>query len=339
MGMMLPFQGSSTRESADAIRNAAMQAAMDMGQVINLVSFDTDCNGTKAAEAVHQMSDMGVKVVFGEFCSSATVEAVEAAEEADILLVSPTSSLPALTGISDMFFRTASSDLEQGEILADMIKDAGLQNVAIAYTNDTYGEGIAQAVYSNLEGSVENLTMHVVSEGGDVDPAPDAETIKRLDGMVLLGNGVDNLVDLLNNINRNGFNGTVMGGDTLATTYFIGRTGVASEGMIVTAPVYGTDEFVDGYTDTWGTEPITYSSQGYDAMKAIITTWRLTDRTTPTERTSGPLMAKNMLKVAFEGAQGEMAFGKDGNPLEAHYDIYRVESGGFVIYEQINMKD
>lgn len=328
IGMMLPFSDPSYRDTSDALRNAAYQASMDMNQLIKLVSFDSRCDASEATTSVHAMADMGVKVIFGAFCSTASIAAADAAEERGILMVSPTSSSPLLTNISKLFFRTASSDSKQSMILAEQIMNKSIQNLVIAYTNDTYGVGIATALMETLEDSVENITMMEVPV--PFNPAAAVPPEMMPEGVVLLGNGVDALADMLIFLTYDGFNGSTFGADTVATPYFISRTGSSSEGMIVTSPHYGTETFAEGYEETWGNEAITYSAQGYDAMKAIILAWRASDRAyNYGQRTDGASMARKMLKISFEGAQGEMAFGKDGDPLEAHYNVWEVVDGTF----------
>merc|ERR1712226_1165451 len=130
--------------------------------------------------------------------------------------------------------------------------------------------------------------------------------------MVLLGNGVDALADLLNFVTYDGYDGSTFGADTIATSYFLARTGSASEGLICTAPYYGTEEWVQSFEEAWATAPGSYAAQGYDAMMAIIHAWRMTDKAyNYGMRTDGPSMARKMMKVNFEGASGDISFNKE----------------------------
>ena len=63
-------------------------------------------------------------------------------------MVSPSATSPALTTIEDngYFFRTAPSDARQGEVLADIVKEKGIDEVAVTYTNNDYGKGLADSL-------------------------------------------------------------------------------------------------------------------------------------------------------------------------------------------------
>ena len=72
---------------------------------------------------------------------------------AGVVMVSPSATSPALTTIEDngFFFRTAPSDARQGEILAALVKEKGITEVAVTYTNNDYGKGLADAFATAFE--------------------------------------------------------------------------------------------------------------------------------------------------------------------------------------------
>ncbi len=88
----------------------------------------------------------------GADCSGVTMAVTNnVAVPNGIQIVSPSATSPALTTIEDngLFFHTAPSDARQGEVIADILADEGVGNVAVTYTNNDYGKGIIQvSVYT-----------------------------------------------------------------------------------------------------------------------------------------------------------------------------------------------
>ena len=72
-----------------------------------------------------------------------------------VVMVSPSATSPALSTIEDdgYFFRTAPSDARQGEIMAAIVNEKGIDTVAVTYTNNDYGKGLADAFAAAFESS------------------------------------------------------------------------------------------------------------------------------------------------------------------------------------------
>ncbi|MCU7065237.1 ABC transporter substrate-binding protein, partial [Serratia ureilytica] len=80
--------------------------------------------------------------------SGETIASLENVAKANgIVMISPSATSPALTDIEDdgLFFRTAPSDARQGEVMAQIIADRGIETVAVTYTNNDYGKGLADS--------------------------------------------------------------------------------------------------------------------------------------------------------------------------------------------------
>jgi branched-chain amino acid transport system substrate-binding protein len=82
-----------------------------------------------------------------------------------VAMISPSATSPGLSSIDDngVFFRTAPSDARQGVVLAEIVKARGINNVAVTYTNNDYGKGLADAfssAYQAIGGSVAAKTAH-----------------------------------------------------------------------------------------------------------------------------------------------------------------------------------
>jgi branched-chain amino acid transport system substrate-binding protein len=100
------------------------------------------------------------QAVIGAVCSGITAELIPIAQQRKVVLVSPSSTSPALTplGASGYFFRTCAQDLEQGKLLAQKAKDPNLfttkappRTAAVIHDRSAYGEGLRDAFKAEFE--------------------------------------------------------------------------------------------------------------------------------------------------------------------------------------------
>jgi branched-chain amino acid transport system substrate-binding protein len=125
------------------------------------VTFATDVVdyagvATQADTQLKSLAASGVSVVVGPLRSSA-VEAIYADATTDhVVVISPSSTSPALSGVSPYLFRTAPPDQFQGGALAGELYGQGVRGLIITYIDDTYGSGLynyTSADFSKLGGS------------------------------------------------------------------------------------------------------------------------------------------------------------------------------------------
>ena len=105
----------------------------------------------------------------GADCSGVTgAIATNVAVPNGVVMISPSATSPGLTTLDDkgLFFRTAPSDARGGQILADITKDTKVSNksigsVAVTYTNNDYGKGLADVYAAALK--AHGITVTVVA--------------------------------------------------------------------------------------------------------------------------------------------------------------------------------
>ncbi|PJN96707.1 branched-chain amino acid ABC transporter substrate-binding protein, partial [Amaricoccus sp. HAR-UPW-R2A-40] len=92
-------------------------------------------------------SDKVVAIVGADCSGVTTAVATNVAVPNGIVIISPSATSPALSTLDDkgFFFRTAPSDARQGEVLAEVLKDRGVTEVAVTYTNNDYGKGLSES--------------------------------------------------------------------------------------------------------------------------------------------------------------------------------------------------
>jgi len=128
------------------------------GRELVVVYEDGKCAGKDATNAAQKLINVdGVKVIIGGLCSGESLAAVPVAEAGKVFLVSPGSSSPDLTDISDYFVRTYPSDATQGSVLAEAAFERGWTKVGFMSEQTDYAIGVHKAfdeTFTSLGGEV-----------------------------------------------------------------------------------------------------------------------------------------------------------------------------------------
>ncbi|MCK4713670.1 MAG: ABC transporter substrate-binding protein, partial [Marinosulfonomonas sp.] len=87
------------------------------------------------------------------------------------VMISPSATSPALSTAEDngLFFRTAPSDARQGVVMTEVLLEEGIKSVALTYTNNDYGKGLADAFQSAYEAAGGTVTISAAHEDGKAD--------------------------------------------------------------------------------------------------------------------------------------------------------------------------
>jgi branched-chain amino acid transport system substrate-binding protein len=144
------------------------------GKTITPVRADSTCidAGAATAAAERLITSDSVVAIMGADCSGVTTAiANNTAVPNGVVMISPSATSPALSTIEDngYFFRTAPSDARQGQVLADIVKSRGIMSVAVTYTNNDYGKGLADSFKSAFEANGGIIEMTAAHEDGKGD--------------------------------------------------------------------------------------------------------------------------------------------------------------------------
>ena len=179
MGVILGFTGpieSLTPDMASAAELAMSETAGKVldGKTVVPVRGDSTCTDAAAATAAAErlITSDGVVAIMGADCSGVTTAiANNVAVPNGVVMVSPSATSPALTTIEDkgFFFRTAPSDARQGQVLADVLKDRGITKVAVTFTNNDYGKGLAASFEEAFKAAGGTVAISAAHEDGKAD--------------------------------------------------------------------------------------------------------------------------------------------------------------------------
>ena len=193
MGIILGFTGpiESLTPAMAASAELAFKEASDSGSLlggkkISVTRADSTCVDSAAAvTAAEGLVSGGAVAIMGADCSGVTGAIAEkVAVPKGVVMISPSATSPGLTDINDRgyFFRTAPSDARGGQILADITKDRGVKSVAITYTNNDYGKGLADVYSAAVKAHGIKVTTVAAHEDGKADYSSEVATLASAGG-------------------------------------------------------------------------------------------------------------------------------------------------------------
>jgi len=198
LGIIYGFTGpieSLTPPMAEAAE-MAMKEVTDSGSFmdgssVTGVRADSTCVDAAAATAGAErlITAEGISAIVGADCSGVTIAVLQnTAMAKGMVMISPSATSPALSDMEDngLFFRTAPSDAREGQVVAEMLKEKGYNSVALTYTNNDYGKGLADAIQSNFESMGGNITIVTAHEEGKGDYSAEVGALAQAGGDLLV---------------------------------------------------------------------------------------------------------------------------------------------------------
>ncbi|WP_108124692.1 ABC transporter substrate-binding protein [Saccharospirillum mangrovi] len=260
-----------------AVAQVNAQGGILDGETLLIPSADTSCADASVAVsgADRLVNTEGVTAIVGALCSGATIAAAnQVAVPANVVMISPASTSPALTTLADndLVYRTPPSDAYQGEVLAQLLISKGIEDAAVTYVNNDYGKGLADAFAAAFEARGGDVTANLAHEDGKAD--------YRAEIGSLTGSGSENLVVLayadgsgqtiLRQAYESGAFSTYIGADGMVGDALVAAVGAdVLAGMIATRPgtpeLPGADLFA-AQAEEAGFDPnAVFAGQAYDA--------------------------------------------------------------------------
>ena len=199
LGIFIGFTGpiESLTGHMAAAADLAMKEASDSGKFMGGstvvgVRADSTCAidtaaGTAAAERL--ITAEGIKGMIGGDCSGITGAVLQnVARPNGMVMISPSATSPALSTAEDdgLFFRTAPSDAREGEVMADILVEKGVKSIALTYTNNDYGKGLAEAIASAFQAKGGTITINAAHEDGKADYSAEVAALASAGGDLLV---------------------------------------------------------------------------------------------------------------------------------------------------------
>lgn len=198
LGVILGFTGplESITPAMGAGAELAMKEVSDSGALLDgstvtSVRGDSTCidAGAATAAAERLVTTDKVNAIMGADCSGVTGAILaNVAVPNGVVMISPSATSPGLSTADDkgLFFRTAPSDARQGQVMTDILNDRGIKTVALTYTNNDYGKGLADAFQAAFEASGGTVTLSAAHEDGKADYSAEVGALASAGGDMLV---------------------------------------------------------------------------------------------------------------------------------------------------------
>ncbi len=161
------------------------------GTVVTPVRGDSTCidAGAATATAERLITAEGVTAIMGADCSGVTGAILSnVAMPNGVVMISPSATSPGLSTAEDngLFFRTAPSDARQGVVMTEVLMDRDITEVALTYTNNDYGKGLADSFQAAFEAAGGTVTISAAHEDGKADYSAEVGALASAGGEVLV---------------------------------------------------------------------------------------------------------------------------------------------------------
>jgi branched-chain amino acid transport system substrate-binding protein len=197
IGILLGFTGplESITPNMAAGAEVANKEINDSGKfglgTVSAVRGDSTCVDAAAATAAAErlITADGVTAIMGADCSGVTGAVLQnVARPNGVGMISPSATSPALSTAEDdgLFFRTAPSDARQGVVMTDILVERGFKTVALTYTNNDYGKGLADSFQAAFEAAGGTVTISAAHEDGKADYSAEVAALAAAGGDILV---------------------------------------------------------------------------------------------------------------------------------------------------------
>ncbi|WP_447956888.1 ABC transporter substrate-binding protein [Vreelandella sp. EE7] len=260
-----------------AVAQVNEQGGILGGETLSMPSGDTTCSDASAASnaADRMVNSENVTAIVGALCTGATIAAANnAAIPGGVVMVSPASTAPAVTELDDngLVFRTVPSDAFQGEMLAKLLLDKGLDYVAVTFVNNDYGQGLADAFTTAFEDGGGEIAESLAHEDNRADYRSELGSLSAggADTLVVLAYADTSGQTVLRQAYESGMFTQYVGADGMVGDSLVNAIGAdVLDGMIATRPgspdLPGTELFNSAADDAGFDPSAVFAAQAYDA--------------------------------------------------------------------------
>jgi branched-chain amino acid transport system substrate-binding protein len=313
-----------------------------------------------ATQSVTALLSKNVSAIIGAASSGVSLSVIDQITGAGVVQLSPANTSPKFTSYKDngYYFRTAPSDVLQGQVVGQKIASDGATTVSILYGNNDYGIGLNDNVKKTLAAQGVKVVADVTFDEAATDFAGAVTDVLAPKPDAVLMISYDEIKSAAEQFASRGFDFSRLYGVDGNYGVITGKdTNVDIAGAQFTNP--GTQasaafqKRLQDLVKTQGASPLTvfsYAPESYDGTTLIALAalqGRATDGKTirdnlqsvsekGTKCDSFAACAKLIAAgkdIDYEGQSGPVTFDKNGDPSQAYVSIYKYQKGNKTGYE------
>jgi len=141
------------------------------------IYFEDDKSTPEGALAAAQtFAARGIKIVF-TYTSSATSAVKSFASQNDMIVISYASTSPLLAIAGDNVFRLEPPDTFQAKAIAALIREMGIDSIAVIYRGDDWGEGLYRALSKSVADAGGRVIAGIKYDPSSRDLSPEVASL------------------------------------------------------------------------------------------------------------------------------------------------------------------
>ncbi len=328
--------GEQMRRGIDAAVDAVNASGGVLGQKLKVIYKDDSCEPKQGVAIANQLGGAHVDAVIGPMCSGVAIPAAPILHEEGLVMISPSSTNPALTDAKlDNVFRVCARDDQQGGAVGKYVaQNFTGKKIAILHDKTAYGHGIADEMKKAFNAAGGKEVMYDAINRGERDFGALIARFKQAGVDAVFFGGYHSEAGLLvRQIRDRGLNITLIGSDGIAISEFWSIAGQAGEGtlMIFTPDPRKNLEAKDAVAKirASGFEPGGFTLQSYAAIQVL--TQAMAKAGVP----KGAALAKAIRDGGFSTVLGNINFDAKGDIKNPQFAMYRWSGG---TYHEIGSK-
>jgi branched-chain amino acid transport system substrate-binding protein len=248
--------------------------AANPGCQVQLKTFDTEGDPQKATAIAPQIiDDASIVGLVGPGFSGETKATGAAFDQAGLVATTPSATNVTLSQNGwKTFFRGLGNDSTQGKADANYLKNTlSLHKVCVVDDSTDYGVGLAKVVTDTL-GDAADPSCAIEIKKGDKDFSAAVTQIKSANPDAVFYSGYyAEAAPFVAQLREAGVTAKFAAGDGSKDPEFVKQAGQSSSGAMLSCPCSPAPaEFAKSYTDKFGQEPGTYSTEGYDLATILL---------------------------------------------------------------------
>jgi branched-chain amino acid transport system substrate-binding protein len=267
--------------AVEEINAAGGVVVYEVGQKpITLLVRDAQSSPATGVQVAQELLEAGVIAAIGADVSDVTLAIAPVFQEAQVILMSPASSTPKLTGAGDFIYRNFPSDELEALNTADYVFNVvHVQEAAVIAQQSEFGLGQKNSFIQRFRllggralgqesyppnASAEDIATHV---GRLLEGDPPA---------IYIAGYAEGTAAVARAIRDAGSTAALFGTGAVLASDLIAAGGEAVEGLVFPQASYDPDSnagpvraFVTAYEAKYGATPDVYAAHGYDAVKMI----------------------------------------------------------------------
>ncbi len=282
IGSLMPLTGPAATLGAPTLRGAEMavdeiNAAGGIdGKQIRLVSGDTQFPSTEeAVKQYRRIAGEGAQVIIGALASDSTAAVKPLADEDHVVLISPSSTRPSLTGPDHgYFYRTIANDDVQGPQAASILKETlGASSAVVMFQQTGYAEGLKNVfvpAFEALGGAVDGEPISWTDDEGTMSSKA-IEAAAREPEYVWISGQAPEMGSLIRELRNAGYDGDILTSEALEGQGIFDVASAEVDGVYFTKSSPDTagsayTAWLADYRAKFGEAPGPFDVYAYDAV-------------------------------------------------------------------------